>query len=191
MRYHTYIAAVILGVAPAAAFAAAEQQPYATTQPSDGATGDQQSDAHAAGEQGKHKTGQASSAEKSAARSGQRAATQSGAAPEAKRKAGEASSARDTNASSGQSEQSMSEPAGETQSSAGDLDEDSGGTSDNRKRLVIVVPEEMQDTMEQLIAFLKSSPDAEILIMAPGQSDEESEDVFRLQSSDSPEQGED
>jgi len=45
------------------------------------------------------------------------------------------------------------------------------------------VPEEMQETMEQLVAFLKSSPDAEILIMAPGQSEEqESQDVLRMQS---------
>jgi hypothetical protein len=210
MRYQTYIAAVILGISPAAAFAAGadQQQPYATPQTSDSeqkssdmTTGDQQSDAYSEGTEAKHKTGQASSAERSDASSGQNAGAQSGtgqsgAAPEAKRKTGEASSARDTKASSGQAEQSMSEPSetsdSDQQSSAVDQDEDSGGTSDAPKRMVIVVPAEMQETMEQLVAFLKSSPDAEILIMAPGQSgDEESQDVFRLQSGESSDEDED
>jgi len=114
MRYSTFIAAVILGISPAAfTVAADQQQPYATPQ------------------------------------------------------------------------------AGvDVPSSENDQDEDSGGTSDKPKRLVIVVPVEMQDTMEQLVAFLKSSPDAEILIMAPGQSERrESQDVFRLQSGESPDEG--
>jgi len=207
MKYQTYIAAVILGISPAAAFAAAadQQQPYATPQasdseqkPSDMTTGDQQSDAYSEGAEARHKTGQASSAEQSDASSDQNAGAQSGTrqsgAPEAKRKTGEASSARDSKASSGQAEQSMSEPSGasdsDQQSSAVDQDEDSGGTSDTPKRMVIVVPAAMQETMEQLVAFLKSSPDAEILIMAPGQSeDEQSQDVFRLQHGESEEEG--
>jgi hypothetical protein len=203
MRYQTYIAAVILGIAPVAAFAAAadQQQPYATPQtsdseqkPGDMTTGDQQSDAYSEGAEAKHKTGQASSAEQSDA-SSNHAGAQSGqsGAPEAKRKTGEASSARHNKASSGQAEQSMSEPSAasdsDQQSSAVDQDEDSGGTSDTPKRMVIVVPAEMQETMEQLVAFLKSSPDAEILIMAPGQSgDEQSQEVFKLQPGDSPEE---
>src|SRR4029078_9276066 len=71
MRYQTYIAAVILGISPVAAFAAEadQQQPYATPQASDSeqnssntTTGDQQSDTYSAGEEGKHTTGQASTA---------------------------------------------------------------------------------------------------------------------------------
>jgi hypothetical protein len=159
-------------------------------------TGDQQSDAYSEGVEAKHKTGQASSAERSDAssdRAGAQSATGKSAAPEAKRKTGEASSARHNKASSGQAEQSMSEPSAasdsDQQSSAVDQDEDSGGTSDTPKRMVIVVPAEMQETMEQLVAFLKSSPDAEILIMAPGQSgDEQSQEVFRLQSGESTEE---
>ena len=157
-------------------------------------TGEQKSDTYSEGEEGKHKTGQASSANKSEARSNQNAATQSGTngpSPEAKRKTGQSSSAQESKASSGQSEQSMSEPSDSDQeSSASDQDEDSGGTSDTPKRLVIVVPEEMQDTMEQLIAFLKASPDAEILIMAPGESAAD-ENTFRLQSGGSSDEDED
>ena len=70
MKYQTYIAAVILGISPVAAFAAEadQQQPYATPQASDSeqsntTTGDQQSDTYSAGEEGKHKTGQATNAQ--------------------------------------------------------------------------------------------------------------------------------
>ena len=52
---------------------------------------------------------------------------------------------------------------------------------EQQPRLVVVVPEEMQDQMEDLIAFIQSSPNAEIVVV----SQEDQDDADQNQDQDS------
>ena len=119
MKYHACIAAVLFGIASVTAVAAesTDKSQQATPEAARGGepansqdagktTGGQQSDANAAGEAGKRKTGQASSAEQTDAQTSQQGTSnQSGdASPEASRKTGQAASANDSNATSTQNQ---------------------------------------------------------------------------------------
>jgi len=175
MNYQTYIAAAIIGLVSAAA-AADDQNPStspegtnATGQASSApeaqlnpgmTTGERQSDAHAEGKSGEHKTGEASSARSTSATSQL-----------------DQSASQDQNSAeqSGYDQASSDQANSEDQSNAEDSAADQQANSLDEQpqlRLVVVVPEEMQDQMEDLIAFIQSEPNAEIVVVSQDDQDD-------------------
>jgi len=174
MNYQTYIAAAIIGLVSAAA-AADDQNPstspegtHATGQASSApeaqlnpgmTTGERQSDAHAEGKSGEH-TGEASSARSTSATSQL-----------------DQSASQDQNSAeqSGYDQASSDQANSEDQSNAEDSAADQQANSLDEQpqlRLVVVVPEEMQDQMEDLIAFIQSEPNAEIVVVSQDDQDD-------------------
>jgi hypothetical protein len=145
MKYQSIIAAIFIGFSSMAVLAAdptdskqrngtpeaARGGEPSNAQSADKLTGGQQSDAYAEGQEGKHKTGQASSAQQTDAQtSDPNASQQSGASPEAARKTGQAANARDTNATSQQDQQSSDQQSAAENDRSGMSEQSPVGAND-------------------------------------------------------------
>jgi len=168
MNYQTCIAAAVIGLFSLAA-SADDQNPsagpegtHATGQASSApeaeldqgmTTGEKQSDTHAEGHAAaKHKTGEASSAKHSSASSKP-----------------DQHSADQSNADRSGTDQTNADQSNADQANAGDngmAGQEAAASDESQPRLVVVVPEEMQDQVEDLIAFIQSAPNAQVVVVS-------------------------
>jgi|SRR5579859_3324014 len=171
MKYQTYVAAAIIGLCSAGA-AADDQNPSANPE-------------------GTHTTGQASSAPEAQLNqdmsTGEKQSDARAAGQSTEDKTGEASSAGSINASS-HPDQSASQQNGDEQSAYDQANSDDQANAEDsaadqqavasdeeQSKLIVVVPEEMQDQMEDLIAFIQSTPNAQIVVVSQDDQDDSEE----------------